>query len=459
MKGRILLIDDDEALGQALRDGLLARDFEAISTTSPDHALTLIDQGEIETVISDVRMPKITGIELCQRIHGRAPGIPIVLMTAFGELETAVAAIRAGAYDFLTKPVKLDVLSHAAGRAVEHYRLVEEVKRLRTAVQKNSATGIIGTSPAMRDVLDIIDRISNTNVSVLIAGESGTGKEMLARTIHRTSPRSKHPFIAVNCAALPDTLLESELFGFIKGAFTDARESRKGLVRDADGGTLLLDEIGDMPLSLQPKLLRLLQEKKVRPLGSSQEIAVDVRIIAATHRDLEELVEQQRFREDLFFRLNVVHIEVPPLRARRADILPLAQGFLKECAQRQDRSVSEISPEAARALLDYSWPGNVRELQNCIEAAVALSRYSAIALEDLPKRVRTAQASDTFAIPTDDPSALPSMEEVERQYMRKVLEAVGGNKAQAARILGIERKTLYRKLERFGMGEGEGKEG
>ncbi len=186
---------------------------------------------------------------------------------------------------------------------------------------------------------------------------------------------------------------------------------------------------------------------------------MDVRIIAATHRDLEELVEQQRFREDLFFRLNVVHIEVPPLRARRADILPLAQGFLKECAQRQDRSVSEISPEAARALLDYSWPGNVRELQNCIEAAVALSRYSAIALEDLPKRVRAAQASDTFVIPTDDPSALPSMEEVERQYMRKVLEAVGGNKAQAARILGIERKTLYRKLERFGMGEGEGREG
>lgn len=456
MTGHVLIIDDDEALGQALKDGLVARGFDAEAVTSPDIALALIDKGAVEAVISDVRMPRITGIELCERIRARAPGIPIVLMTAFGELDTAVAAIRAGAYDFLTKPVKLDVLSHAASRAVEHYRLVEEVKRLRVAVLKTSDTGIIGTSPAMKDVLDIIERISNTNVSVLIAGESGTGKEMLARAIHQTSPRSKHPFIAVNCAALPDTLLESELFGFIKGAFTDARENRKGLVRDADGGTLLLDEIGDMPLSLQPKLLRLLQERRVRPLGSSAELPVDVRIIAATHRDLEELVEQQRFREDLFFRLNVVHIEVPPLRARRADILPLAQGFLKECARRQDRSVSEISPEAARALLDYSWPGNVRELQNCIEAAVALSRFSAIALEDLPKRIRTAPAPEAFAIPTDDPSTLPSMEEVERQYMRKVLEAVGGNKAQAARILGIERKTLYRKLERFGLGGNEG---
>ncbi len=451
MRGRLLLIDDDPAFCEALREGLEPRGWSVRATASPAEALSLLDADEFDAVLSDIRMPSMGGIELCRKVHDRSPDVPVVLLTGFGSLEAAVAAIRAGAYDFLSKPAKLDVVEIAAERAVQHRRLSEEVRRLRRAVEPSEEVGLLGDSPPMRELKSLIARVADADVSVLVTGESGTGKEVVARAIHAASSRRDQPFVAINCAAVPESLLESELFGHVRGAFTDAREARAGLFRRAHGGTLLLDEIGDMPLGIQPKLLRVLQERVVRPVGGSEEVLVDVRIIAATHRDLEALMEQQRFREDLYFRIHVIELEVPPLRARRADILPLAQRFLRDSARRIGREVQGISTSAAERLVDYSWPGNVRELQNCIERAVALTRFDQIAVEDLPERVRQHKPDAPMTIPGDNPSELPSMDEVERRYVLHVLDSMRGNKAAAARILGFERKTLYRKLERWGI--------
>ncbi len=449
--GRVLLIDDDPSLCEALSEGLEPRGWSLRATTSPAEALAMLASEEFDAVLSDVRMPGVGGIELCRKIHDRTPDVPVVLLTGFGSFETAVAAIRAGAYDFLSKPAKLDAVEIALARAVEHHRLSEEVRRLRRAIDPSEEVGLLGEAPPMRELKSLIARVADADVSVLVTGESGTGKEVVARAIHAASSRRDQPFVAINCAAVPESLLESELFGHVRGAFTDAREARAGLFRRAHGGTLLLDEIGDMPLGIQPKLLRVLQERVVRPVGGAEEVPVDVRIIASTHRDLEALMEQQRFREDLYFRIHVVEVEVPPLRARKVDILPLAQRFLRDIAKRLGREVQGISTAAAERLVDYSWPGNVRELQNCIERAVALTRFDHLAVEDLPERVRQHGPEAAMTIPGDDPAELPSMDEVERRYVLHVLDAMRGNKAAAARILGFERKTLYRKLERWGV--------
>jgi DNA-binding NtrC family response regulator len=375
------------------------------------------------------------------------------VLTAFGSFEAAVAAIRAGAYDFLSKPVKTDSLVIAIDRAVHYHALTKEVRRLRLEVGTNGARieELSTRSPSMGSVQDLISRASASASTILVTGESGTGKEVVARVIHTKSGRTG-PFVAVNCAAMPEALLESELFGHARGAFTDAKDARPGLFTEAHGGTLLLDEIGDMPLGLQPKLLRVLQERRVRPVGGRTEHPIDVRIIAATNRDLETAVEEGRFREDLFFRINVVHIELPPLRARQADILPLAQQFLEQLAPRMSKDVRSLTPAAAEKLLSYSWPGNVRELQNCIERAVTLTRFDHIGVEDLPEKIRNHRPSHVIVM-ADDPTELVTLEEVERRYILRVLDAVGGNKTAASRILGIERKTLYRKLENFGVME------
>ncbi len=305
----------------------------------------------------------------------------------------------------------------------------------------------------MRTVYDLVERVADSEATILITGESGTGKEVFANAIHRRSRRAHGPFVAINCTAMPETLLESELFGHTRGAFTDAREARTGLFVQARGGTLLLDEVGDMPLTLQPKILRVLQERKVRPLGSSTEVAIDVRVIAATNRDLEGAIEEKRFREDLYFRLNVIQIPLPPLRSRAGDVLPLAQHLLETFAERAGKPITAIAPAAAEKLVAYSWPGNVRELQNCMERAIALARFEQIGVDDLPEKIREHRSSHVL-VASDDPSELVPMEEVERRYVQRVLEAVGGNKAAAARILGFERKTLYRKLERWGIEPG-----
>jgi two-component system, NtrC family, response regulator AtoC len=448
---RVLIVDDDEPLCQTIEAGLVKRDFDVSWRTSGEDALALLDTGDFHVVVTDLHMARLDGIELCKRVAERRPDIPVVVLTSFGSFDSAVAAIRAGAYDFISKPVQMDVLAIALRRAAEHKLLREEVRRLRSAAPASEGGELLGTSPAMRAVRDVIARVADSEASVLITGESGTGKEVVARSLHSTSRRQAGPFVAVNCAAMPEPLLESELFGHTRGAFTDAKEARVGLFARASHGTIFLDEIGDMPLGLQPKLLRVLQERVVRPLGGSSEIPIDVRVIAATNRDLESAIEERRFREDLFFRLNVIHIELPPLRARGGDILALATQFIGKVAAREKKSIVGVSPSAAEKLVAYSWPGNVRELQNCVEHAVALARYDQITPEDLPDKIKNYKSSHVL-VAGDDPSELVPMEEVERRYILRVLQAVAGNKTAAARVLGIERKTLYRKLERYGMG-------
>src|SRR5262249_9211786 len=377
------------------------------------------------------------------------PDVPVVVITAFGSLETAIAAMRAGAYDFITKPFEVEALELTLQRAVQHRSLREEVKRLRRVVAEGQHIGeLTGQSSAMKTVYDLIARVGESEASVLITGESGTGKEVVARALHQRSRRTAGPFVAINCAAMPEALLESELFGHVKGAFTDAKQAAQGLFVQASGGTLFLDEIGDMPLGLQPKLLRALEERRVRPVGGAGEVAFDARVVAATNRDLESAVDERRFREDLFYRINVIHIQLPPLRARGNDVLLLAQHFIESFAAMSDKKVTGLSTAAAEKLLAYHWPRNVREVKNCIERAVALTRYEQIAVEDLPEKIRDYPQSHVI-VASDDGSDLVSMEEVERRYILRVLQAVAGNKTLAAQILGFDRKTLYRKLDRY----------
>jgi two-component system response regulator HydG len=390
-------------------------------------------------------------LQLCEKIAANRPDIPVVVMTAFGSLETAISAIRVGAFDFVTKPIEMDLLAIALERAVKQRELQEQVRLLSERVESAGRFGdMIGDSPAMQELYDQLTRVADSESSILITGESGTGKELVARSIHKRSRRARSPFVPVNCAAIPDTLLESELFGHAKGAFTDARSERKGLFQQAEGGTLFLDEIGEMPQAMQAKLLRALEENVLRPVGGDKEIAFNVRLLSATNRDLETAIDEGRFREDLYFRINVIQLELPPLRARGTDVLLIAGHYLKDFADRAGKPITGISANAAEKLLAFSWPGNVRELRNVIERAVALTRYEQIAVEDLPEKVRDYR-SDQVIISGHDPAELIPMEEVERRYILHVLNTVGGNKTTAARVLGLDRKTLYRKLNSYGV--------
>ena len=449
MRGRLLIVDDDPNLCEVLDAGLRHRGFESCAASSAAAALQQLSGREFDAVLTDLSMAGMNGLELCQRIADDHPGLPVIVITAFGSLDTAVAAIRAGAYDFVTKPIDTDELALILDRAVQYRALREEVKRLRERVAASAGfEELIGESAPMKRLYELLLRISESDASVLITGETGSGKEVVARALHRRGRRSARPFVAVNCAAMPATLLESELFGHVKGAFTDARAARRGLFQEAAGGTLFLDEIGNLPLELQPKLLRALQERCVRPLGGASEIPVDVRIVAATNRDLHAAVEEGQFREDLFFRLDVIHVELPPLRARGTDVLLLAQHFLQEFSSRSGKQLQGLSNAVAQKLLDYAWPGNVRELQNCIERAGTLTSYDHLTVEDLPARIRDYKRSHVLVV-GESPAELLAMDEVERRYILRVLEVVGGNRTEAARILGFDRKTLYRKLERI----------
>jgi two-component system response regulator HydG len=450
MQGRVLIVDDDQGMCELLQSGMSRRGFESVWRTNADEAFQLLSSEDYDVVVTDLNMQGMGGIELCRRIVENFPGIPVVVVTAFGSLETAIAAIRAGAYDFITKPFEVDQLALTLERAVKHRQLQEEVKRLRQAVDEaRRFDDMIGASSAIQEVFDLVLRVAETQATVLITGESGTGKELVARALHGRGKRAEGKFIAVNCAAMPEQLLESELFGHVKGAFTDAKSARTGLFVEASGGTLFLDEIGEMPMGMQVKLLRALQERSVRPIGGTTEVPFDTRIVAATNRDLETEVEDARFREDLFYRINVVRIHVPPLRSRGSDVLLLSQHFIERFAAENGKRVGGLSSGAAEKLLAYNWPGNVRELQNCMERAVALTRFDQVVVDDLPERIRDYRASRVI-LDSEDPAELLPMEEVERRYILRVLEAVGGNKTQAAEVLGFDRKTLYRKLERFG---------
>jgi len=450
--GKILIVDDEQAMCELLEADLRLRNFETEWYTSAEDALQAVNRQSYDVVLTDLNMPGTNGIQLCKHIVTHRPDIPVVMMTAFGSLESAVDAIRAGAYDFVTKPIEMDLLNVTLSRAIKHRQLEEQIRFLSEAVARTERFGdILGTSPAMQELFDQLQLIAASETSLLITGESGTGKELVARAIHRKSRRSKKPFVAVNCAALPDALLESELFGHAAGAFTDARTERKGLLFQAEGGTLLFDEVGELPLSVQPKLLRALEENYMRPVGSDEEIPFDVRIITATNRDLETAIEEGRFREDLYFRINVIQCDLPPLRSRGTDTLLLAQKFLETFATRSEKKVTDISKGVAEKLLAYTWPGNVRELRNVIERAVALTRYDRLGVEDLPEKIRNFQGSQVF-IGGDDPTEMVALEEIERRYIQHVLGAVGSNKTMAARILGLDRKTLYRKLRQYQAG-------
>jgi len=457
MPGRILIVDDDPNMCKMIEGFLRTQGFESSWYTSAEAAFSTLQTGVFDVVVTDLNMPGMNGVDLCERIVANRPDLPVVVITAFGSLETAVAALRAGAYDFVTKPVEMDMLAFAIKRAATHRSLQEEVKKLSEIVEKSTrCEGLIGESVPMQQLFDRIRRSADSEVSVLICGESGTGKELVAKALHAQSRRHENPFVAVNCAAIPESLLESELFGHKRGAFTDAKTERKGLFLQASGGTLFLDEISAFPLSLQPKLLRALEERRLRPVGADQEVPFDVRIIAATNRDLEAAVAEERFREDLFFRLNVVQIELPPLRARGADTLLLGQYFLTQFAVRSGKHVMGMSHAVAGKLLGYTWPGNVRELRNAMEHAVALTSYEEITVEDLPERIRAYHNSHVF-VGGNNPTELVPMEDVERRYILHVMQAVGGNKTLAARVLGFDRKTLHRKLSLYGAAGPDGR--
>ena len=452
MSSRVLVVDDDVEMCRMLDESLKGLGYGVSWKTSPQEAVDTAAAEQFDAVVADLNMKGMTGIELCERIAGSRPEVPVIVITAFGSIEAAVAAMRAGAYDFITKPFDVDELGFSIRRAIQHRKLRREVGRLREIVDRSKRfEGITGSCEPMKKVFDMVERVAGLDASVLLTGESGTGKELVAHALHNGSRRRDGPFVAVSCAAVPETLLESELFGHEKGSFTGARASRDGLFVKAGGGTLFLDEIGEMPLSLQPKVLRALQERAVRPVGGNEETPVDVRIVCASNRDLEAAVEKKLFREDLFFRINVIQIELPPLRVRGTDILRLSQEFVDLFALEFRKDVAGVTPAAAEKLMAYEWPGNVRELRNCMERAVALTRYDHIVVEDLPVKVQDYRAAALLFDEAGDAELL-TMDEIERRAIMRTLAALGGNKTLAAKVLGLDRRTLYRKIERHGIG-------
>ncbi|MBL9013647.1 MAG: sigma-54-dependent Fis family transcriptional regulator [Myxococcales bacterium] len=442
----VLLVDDDEDTRGLLCEALARKKLDVRAVGSAAACLEYLRDHDIDVVVSDIQMPGMTGVELCEQLRIRHPHILPIMLTGLGTYDTAISAVRAGAYDYVTKPVKIDALAVVLERAFEHVTMKREVRRLQSAASVSTAIpGMIGSSAAMRETTAMIRRVADADATVLITGESGTGKERVARALHDLSARKNEPFVAINCGAVPANLLESELFGHVRGAFTDAKTSRSGLFLQAGAGTIFLDEIGEMPLDMQVKLLRVLQQRTVRPVGGDEEVPIRARVVTATNRDLETEIEEKRFREDLFYRINVVAIPVPPLRDRGGDVLLLAQHVLDRVAARSSRPAPSISPEAARKLVEYDWPGNVRELENCIERAVAICGNGVIHVEDLPPKLQRFEPTRLELEMT--PTAMITLDEMERRYVRQVLASVGGNKTHAARVLGIDRRSLYRRLE------------
>jgi two-component system, NtrC family, response regulator AtoC len=443
---RVLVVDDDESMCDFLAAQLTAHGFIARVETDPMRVLDTFACLDVDVLVTDLKMAVMDGLELCQRVVAARPDLPVVLLTAHGTLDMAVAALRVRAFDFLTKPPDIDALVATVERAI-HNRRVEQDARMveqRAAEVVPTFEGMIGTSAPMREVVQLLGRVASVDASVLLTGESGTGKELAARAVHERSARRGAAFVGVNCAAISPSLLESELFGHVRGAFTDARSDRSGLFEKARGGTLFLDEVAELPLPLQPKLLRALQERTVRPVGADRELPIDVRVIAATNVDLSLAVREHRFREDLFYRLDVIEIQMPALRERGKDILLLALHFVDHFARRMQRPPLGLSAACAAALSAYSWPGNVRELANVIERSVALTTASRITVDDLPEHVRVRKSPPGKGC-ADPHEELVSLGEIERRYIRRVLEMTRGNKTLAAQILGVNRRTLYRK--------------
>jgi DNA-binding NtrC family response regulator len=451
-RASILVVEDDAAMREMLREAL-AEDGYLVETAAGGRiGVDRVKRGGIDLVVSDVKMPDLDGLDMLREIKAVTPSPYVITITAFGSIDTAIRAVKLGAFDYITKPFDLDQLIMAVQKALGERDLRSEVARLRDEVARSYRfDNIIGKSPAMQEVFGLIRRLGGSSASVLVTGESGTGKELVAKSIHWNSPRKGRPFVPVNCAAIPDALLESELFGYKRGAFTDARTDRAGIFVEAEGGTIFLDEIAELSPALQAKLLRVLQEREIRPLGATGSERVDVRVIAATNRELAVRLKEGSFREDLYYRLNVVQLQLPALRDRAEDILPLADHFLGAAAARAGKEIRGLQEVAKKALLAYRWPGNVRELENAIERAVALTETGALRLEDLPAAVLLHKVSDQDTLGMALARGL-NLEELEREYIQRVLSAEGGNKTRAAQRLGLDRKTLYRKLEEYAAG-------
>jgi len=456
-KARFLIVDDHQSVRKLCMTVGASLGFDCREGESAEAALAFLESEAPDIILADLMMPNMSGLEFLPRVKQLLPRCEIAIMTGHGSIETAVQAMKLGAYDYITKPFRIEELKLLLQRMEEKVRLVAENQFLRERVSADmELNGIVGSSTKIQDVLRMVARLKDTRTPVLITGESGTGKELVARAVHYRGSYAKRPFVAVDCGSLVPTLIESELFGYEKGAFTGANKSKDGLFQSAGGGTIFLDEIGELSQEMQAKLLRVLQEKEVRPVGSNQKVKVDVRVIAATNRDLETAYKEGKFRKDLYFRLNVVTLHLPPLRERKSDIPVLVHYFLDKLAQGK---VTTISDAAMKCMLQYDWPGNVRELENCIERAVALGEGATIDLHDLPPALNAQQAADVnpasglaAASPARDAVADSDLEHLERMTIQRVFDQVHGDKALARKMLGISRATLYRKLKRYNIG-------
>jgi len=453
--GSIVVVDDDPEMLSMVYDHLKRSGYQVRAFNSSPEAVKYLSSGDIdalgtELLLTDLRMPELDGLDLLQQVRRLPNQFPVIIMTAFATVDTAVEGLRRGAFDYITKPFKLGELSLTVERALNFYRLKVQNQALSAELRKSwGFQDIIGKSTPMKSIFDLIERVSSATTSILITGESGSGKEVVARAIHHRSPRSQKPFIAINCTAIPEDLLESELFGHVKGSFTGATADKKGLFEEADGGTLFLDEIGDMNVGLQAKLLRVLQERSIKPVGSNQNKNIDVRVIAATHKDLKKSIMNGTFREDLYYRLAVIPIVVPPLRHRAEDIPLLAHHFLRKYTAMNNGKAVGFTQAALQKLMNLQWPGNVRELENMVERLVVLTRTPQIDVSDIPDVDQTS-SERFFGQATEDS---PTLVDLEKRYIQLIMEKTGGKKEKAAQILGINRRTLYRKEREYGFTE------
>lgn len=446
MTFRLLVVDDEKNIREGLAAALELDGYDVVLAADGNEGWRRFQKGDVDLVITDLRMPGVTGEELLKRIGAEAPGLPVIVLTGHGTVENAVEAMRNGAYDFITKPVNLDRLSLLVKRALQNRELARQHRELQEELErKQQIDAIVGKSAAMRRVFDMVRQVAPTKASVLVTGESGVGKELIADALHNLSPRKGKPLIKVHCAALAATLLESELFGHEKGAFTGAVARKRGRFELANEGTLFLDEIGEIDQNVQIKILRVLQDKKFERVGGEETLEGDVRIVAATNRDLKAEIEKGNFREDLFYRLNVVNIHVPPLRERKDDIPLLAASFLKEFARENGKRIEGLDNRARAALYAYDWPGNVRELRNCVESSVVMAKAAIVTLDDLPPSIRSSDDAGWIRIPVGS-----TLAEAEKLVIRETLSSNKGNKSRTAEVLDIGRKTLHRKLAEYG---------
>jgi len=441
----VLIVDDEDATRDLCRDIAAELGLEVHTASTTSEALEILEQSAVDIVVTDLRVPQLGGLELLKRINSSQPNTSVMVLTQYGTIETAVAATRLGARDYVTKPFHVDELRTKIERLVQALELDHENRVLREQLRTRPGFGgLIGVSAKMQRVYKMLEKVSQHNYPVLILGESGTGKELVARSIHFLGVRQNKPFVPVDCSGLVPTLIESELFGYVKGAFTGAQHSRTGLLETANGGTVFLDEIGDLPVDLQAKLLRALQEREIRPVGATDRLRIDIRIIAATNRDLESAIRAGTFRQDLYFRLNVVQVKLPPLRERKSDI-PLLVSFFLEKFSDPLRPIRTISEDAMRRLMTYDWPGNVRELENAVERAVALGSGPMLHIGDLPSNLQQGSSDKLL-----ESNELTTLEEMERRFILRALRETNGDKLAAARLLGIGKTTLYRKLKQYG---------